>query len=99
MNFTFHGKRIAGLLGIVAVAYFLTGTSRTLLFWTAFILTRPLGATFGDLLTKPHAGGGLALSRITSSAVIALFIIVCILVSRPRAARHRGGQSGTIGRD
>lgn len=89
----------AGLLGIVAVAYFLTGTSRTLLFWTAFILTRPLGATFGDLLTKPSAGGGLALSRITSSAVIALFIIVCILVSRPRAARHRGGQSGTIGRD
>jgi uncharacterized membrane-anchored protein len=49
------------------------------LFWAAFILTRPLGATVGDILTKPHANGGLELSRITSSVVLALFIVACIL--------------------
>ena len=61
----------AGVLAIVAAAYFFTNVSRTLLFWTAFILTRPLGATVGDLLAKPHSHGGLALSRYTASAVIA----------------------------
>lgn len=81
-----------GLLAIVAAAYFFTATSRTLLFWTAFILTRPLGATLGDTLTKPLAHGGLALSRISSSAIIALFIIVCILVLPQRAGLHPGGQ-------
>src|ERR1700757_274993 len=60
-----------GALALVAAAYFFTKTSRTLLFWTAFILTRPLGATLGDLLTKPRENGGLNLSRITSSLVIA----------------------------
>jgi len=50
-------------LAVVAAAYFFTSISRTLLFWTAFILTRPLGATLGDLLTKPRADGGLNLSR------------------------------------
>jgi uncharacterized membrane-anchored protein len=89
----------AGLLAIVAACYFRTATSRTLLFWTAFILTRPLGATLGDLLTKPHTDGGLALSRISSSAVIAVFIVACILVLPQRAGRHPGGQPGRMRRD
>jgi uncharacterized membrane-anchored protein len=69
-----------GLLAILAALYSFTKISRTLLFWTAFILTRPLGASMGDLLTKPHADGGLALSRYTSSAAIAAFMVACILL-------------------
>lgn len=88
----------AGLIALVAAAYFFTSTSRTLLFWTAFILTRPLGATLGDLLTKPLPDGGLALSRFSSSGIIALFIIVCILMFSRRAGAHPDGQSAPIGR-
>jgi uncharacterized membrane-anchored protein len=69
----------AGALALIATAYLLTEISRTVLFWTAFILTRPLGATLGDLLTKPVAHGGLNLSRITSSLIIAGFMILGIL--------------------
>jgi uncharacterized membrane-anchored protein len=83
----------ASLIALVAAAYFLTATSRTLLFWTAFILTRPLGATLGDLLTKPLRDGGLALSRFSSSGIIALFIVGCILMLSRRAGAHPGGQS------
>ena len=72
-------------LAIVAVAYFTTRASHTLLFWTAFILTRPLGATIGDLLDKPVAYGGLALSRPVASAVLAIFIIVHLVVFRQKA--------------
>jgi uncharacterized membrane-anchored protein len=71
----------AGILALVAAAYFLTHISRTLLFWAAFILTRPLGATLGDILTKPTAQGGLDLSRISSSAVIAAFMVLAILLT------------------
>src|SRR5260370_633283 len=60
-----------GALAVVAACYFFTDISRTLLFWSAFILTRPLGATVGDLLDKPRANGGLALDRFTASAVLA----------------------------
>lgn len=74
-----------GALAVLAGAYFTTRVSRTLLFWLAFILTRPLGATVGDLLTKPHASGGLDLSRIGSSSLIALFIVACILLIPQRA--------------
>ena len=59
----------AGLLALIAAAYFRARISHTLLFWMAFILTRPLGATVGDMLTKPRANGGLDLSRISSSAI------------------------------
>ncbi|MEP7051897.1 MAG: hypothetical protein ABJB12_16145 [Pseudomonadota bacterium] len=76
-----------GLLLIVA-AYFLTRVSRTLLFWAAFILTRPLGATVGDLLDKPHAQGGLAFSRLTASAVLLAFIAVCILIIPQKSGKH-----------
>jgi len=80
----------AGAIAIVALLYFLTKTSRTALFWSAFILTRPLGATLGDLLTKPLASGGLNLSRYSSSAVIACFMVACILLFPQRAGRHPG---------
>ena len=68
-------------LALVAAAYFWTKVSHAILFWAAFILTRPLGATVGDLLDKPVASGGLALSRYTASAVLAVFIIACIVFS------------------
>jgi uncharacterized membrane-anchored protein len=80
----------AGALVVVAAAYFYTNISRTLLFWVAFILTRPLGATVGDLLTKPLAKGGFNLSRINSSLIIATFIIVFILCTPQRAGSHAG---------
>jgi uncharacterized membrane-anchored protein len=78
----------AAALAVVASLYFWTSASRVLLFWAAFILTRPLGATVGDLLDKPVSSGGLALSRPFASAVIAVFIIVCLLVLPQRAGRH-----------
>src|ERR1700694_4166530 len=75
-------------LAVVAAAYFWTNISRVTLFWAAFILTRPLGATVGDLLDKPKEHGGLALSRPLASAIIAVFILGClfILPQRPGGA-------------
>ncbi len=75
---------------LIAVAYYRTTISRTLLFWAAFVMTRPLGATLGDTLTKPLASGGLNLSRITSSVVIAAFIVACIWLLPQRAGGHPG---------
>jgi uncharacterized membrane-anchored protein len=75
-------------LAVFALAYYRTSISRVFLFWVAFILTRPLGATIGDLLDKPHSHGGLALSRPLASAVIAAFIIGCILLLPQRAGTH-----------
>jgi len=77
-------------LAVLAAAYFFTAVSRVFLFWAAFILTRPLGATVGDFLDKPVSDGGLALSRPIASAVIGAFIIVGILVLPQRAGRHPG---------
>ncbi|MBV8573419.1 MAG: hypothetical protein JOZ58_00055 [Acetobacteraceae bacterium] len=77
-------------LAVIAALYFWTSVSRVLLFWAAFILTRPLGATVGDFLDKPVKDGGLALSRPLASAVIAAFIIVCLLTFPQRAGRHPG---------
>ncbi len=79
----------AGLV-VIAALYFWTRVSRVLLFWAAFILTRPLGATVGDFLDKPTDHGGLALSRPLASAVLAALIIGCILVLPQRAGRHPG---------
>ena len=84
-------------LAVVTAAYFATAISRTLLFWIAFVLTRPLGATVGDLLDKPIAHGGLALSRLTASAVFAVFIIGCLLLFPQRAGGHRGASDGNTG--
>ena len=80
----------SGMLTLVAAAYFFTRLSHTVLFWTAFILTRPLGATLGDLLTKPHANGGLDLSRISSSLVIGAFMVLCISLMPQKAGDHPG---------
>jgi len=77
-------------LAVVAAAYYWTNISRVLLFWAAFILSRPLGATVGDFLDKPVSEGGLALSRPAASAVIAAFIVVCILVLPQKAGQHPG---------
>jgi uncharacterized membrane-anchored protein len=77
-------------LAVTAALYFWTDVSRVLLFWTAFILTRPLGATLGDFLDKPLAHGGLELSRPIASAIIATIMIGCILVLPQRAGRHPG---------
>jgi uncharacterized membrane-anchored protein len=77
----------AGLVVVVA-AYYFTNVSRTLLFWSAFILTRPLGATVGDLLDKPVADGGLAVSRLYASLLLAAFMVLCILVLPQRAGGH-----------
>jgi len=75
-------------LALLAAAYFWTGLSRVFLFWVAFILTRPLGATVGDFLDKPISHGGLALSRPLASAAIAAFIVLCLIILPQRAGRH-----------
>jgi uncharacterized membrane-anchored protein len=79
-------------LAIVAAFYFRTNISRVLLFWAAFILTRPLGATVGDFLDKPVDHGGLALSRPVASAVIAIVMIACVLIIPQKAGTHPGAQ-------
>jgi uncharacterized membrane-anchored protein len=79
----------AGLV-VLAAAYYWTDMSRVTLFWSAFILTRPLGATLGDLLDKPIKHGGFDLSRPMASLVIAVFIVGCVLLLPQRAGRHPG---------
>jgi uncharacterized membrane-anchored protein len=75
-------------LAAVAAAYFWTNLSRVLLFWAAFILTRPLGSTVGDFLDKPLDQGGLAWSRPIASAVLAALIVGCILILPQRPGGH-----------
>jgi uncharacterized membrane-anchored protein len=82
-------------LALIAALYFWTGMSRVLLFWAAFILTRPLGATLGDFLDKPLDHGGFGLSRPAASAVIASIMIGCILLLPQRPGRHPG-QAATV---
>ncbi|HWH77842.1 MAG TPA: hypothetical protein VNT76_10745, partial [Candidatus Binatus sp.] len=78
----------SALLALVVAAYYWTALSRTLLFWAAFVLTRPLGAVVGDFLDKPRSAGGLALSRYTASAVLFAFILASILIFQQRAAKQ-----------
>lgn len=77
-------------LAVIAAAYVWTNVSRTLLFWSAFILTRPLGATVGDFLDKPVANGGLAFGRFYASAILAALIVACIVFLPQRAGKHAG---------
>jgi uncharacterized membrane-anchored protein len=86
----------AGLI-ILSAAYYWTNFSRVGLFWAAFILTRPLGATVGDFLDKPLKQGGLALSRPIASAVLAVVIIACILLLPQRAGRHPSEAQASLG--
>lgn len=78
---------IAGLIGLVVVAYYTTRIDRVTLFWIAFVLTRPFGATFGDLLTKPVEKGGLDFGTIGSSLVLASILVVFIVFTSARARR------------
>ena len=79
-----------GLLAILAALYFWTAISRVVLFWAAFILTRPLGATVGDFLDKPVASGGLEFSRPLASAVLIGVIALLIAILPQRAGKHPG---------
>ena len=80
----------AGLIALVAAVHFFTDVPDALLFWAAYVLTRPLGATLGDTLTKSHAEGGLALSRITSSLVIAAAMVLIVALTSRRARAGAG---------
>ena len=91
-DFGFQGAALVfgGLLALIALAYFFTHISHTLLFWLAFVLTRPLGATLGDILTKPLADGGLNLGRLESSLTLAVFFVACIFLTSQRSERASG---------
>jgi uncharacterized membrane-anchored protein len=83
------GAKVFGaLLALVLAAYLWTRISRTALFWTAFILTRPLGAVLGDFLDKPANTGGLDLSRFAASGALLAVIVGCILIFPQRSAKH-----------
>ena len=80
-----HGALVfLGLIALVAGAYFFTRLPHSLLFWSAYVLTRPLGATLGDTLTKPRSEGGMALGRFTASGAIAIAMIVLIALTSQR---------------
>lgn len=87
LGYTGAAVVFAGMLALVVAAYYWSSVSRTLLFWAAFILTRPLGAVVGDFLDKPISAGGLALSRYSASAALLTFILIGMLIFKQRAAR------------
>ena len=87
LGYTGAAVVFAALLALVVAGYYWSNVSRTLLFWAAFILTRPLGAVVGDFLDKPLSAGGLALSRYTASAALLTFMLICLLMFKQRAAR------------
>jgi uncharacterized membrane-anchored protein len=93
----YEGGALVFAAGLVAVAalYFWTSISRVTLFWVAFILTRPLGATVGDFLDKPVSHGGLDLSRPLASAVIAAIIVAGLIVLPQRPGQHPGEAEGS----
>ena len=75
------------MLAVISVAYYRTNVSHTVLFWAAFILTRPLGAVVGDFLDKPISKGGLELSRYSASAVLLVLILSCIFIFSHKPAK------------
>lgn len=77
------------MLAVIAVAYYRSNISHTVLFWAAFILTRPLGAVVGDFLDKPVSDGGMALSRYSASATLLLVIVACIFLFSHKPAKQR----------
>jgi len=86
LGYTGAAMVFGAMLVLVVAAYYWTSVSRTLLFWAAFILTRPLGAVVGDFLDKPINAGGLALSRYSASAALLVFMLAAVLLFRQRAA-------------
>lgn len=85
-----------GMLAIVAALYFWTSANRVILFWAAFILTRPLGAAVGDFLDKPVAQGGLEFSRPLASLVLVAAIVILVLVVPQRAGKADVRQADTL---
>ena len=81
---------IASLIALIVLAYFFTHISRTLLFWMAFVLTRPFGATMGDVLTKSHDKGGLDFGTIGSSLILASILVALILITKDRNGEAAG---------
>ncbi len=88
LGYTGAALIFGSLLILVAAVYYWTRISHTLLFWAAFILTRPLGAVLGDFVDKPVSEGGLALSRYSASAALLVLIVICTLIFPQRAARQ-----------
>jgi uncharacterized membrane-anchored protein len=90
LGFLGAAAMFGGLLLLTAILYYFTSISRAVLFWSAFILTRPLGAVVGDFLDKPHSGGGLALSRYTASLALLAVIVALILIfpQKPASKAH-----------
>ena len=86
MGYTTSAIIFGSLLILIALAHFWTKISKTLLFWSAFVLTRPLGAVLGDFLDKPLDHGGLALSRFGASAALLVFIVFCLVIFNQRAS-------------
>lgn len=82
---------ITSMLALIVLANYCTQISKTTLFWAAFVLTRPLGATVGDLLTKTHEQGGLGLGTISSSAILGAFVLACIVFAARSAKVQRQG--------
>lgn len=83
-------------LGLIALAYYTTSLSRVALFWGAFVLTRPLGATVGDFFDKPYADGGLGVSRPLATAIIAGVIVAGIVFLPQRAGVHPGNKTASV---
>jgi uncharacterized membrane-anchored protein len=90
MGFLGAAAIFGGLLVVTALLYYFTSLSHALLFWAAFILTRPLGAVVGDFLDKPHAQGGLALSRYTATFALLVVIVALVLIfpQKPASKAH-----------
>ena len=86
LGYLVSAEVFGGLLLLVVALYFATKVSRVILFWIAFILTRPLGAVVGDFLDKPTTAGGLGLSRLSISLLLLAVITACIFIFRPKAA-------------
>lgn len=79
MGFAQSAMLISAVLALIAVLHYKTSVSKVLLFWLAFVLTRPFGATFGDLLTKTHEKGGLDLGTVGSSIFFMIILIIAVI--------------------
>jgi len=88
LGYTGGAALFSALLAVVVLAYYRTNISHTILFWAAFILTRPLGAVVGDFLDKPVSAGGLELSRYSATGALLVFIVACIFIFPQRAAKQ-----------
>lgn len=78
LGFAGGAALVGGLIALIVLAYYATNISRIALFWLAFVLTRPFGATLGDVLTKSHEKGGLGFGTIGSSLVLATILVICV---------------------